>query len=92
MNFNQPHLVPQTASGNAMIKGDQQSRNNQISAYKKDRSNNKRQMDDIHQAQYRKQNTAVKDQKRHMQNNAAKSSRLVTGSSAYNKEEFTLKE
>ena len=45
-------------------------------------------MDTLRKSQYRKQNTAVKQQKSHMADNAAKSSRMVTGSSAYNKESY----
>ena len=90
IDFNKPHAVPQTTK--SLINTDQKARQRQSKVYSRDMANNHRQMDDIRHAQYRKQNTAVNQQKRHMQDNAAKASKRVTGSSDYYKEERTLLE
>jgi hypothetical protein len=81
-------MVPQTTK--SLAQGAESERHRQAKAYDMDRANNHRQMDDIRHAQYRKQNTAVKQQKSHMQDNAAKASKRVTGSSDYYKESKTL--
>ena len=88
IDFNKPHMVPQTTK--SLAQGAESSRHRQAKAYDMDRANNHRQMDDIRHAQYRKQNTAVKQQKSHMQDNAAKASKRITGSSDYYKEGITL--
>ena len=86
MDFNKPHLVPQTTK--SLAAGAEGQRQKQIGAYKKDKSNNARQMDDLRHHQYSRQAKAVNSQKSQMSRNAAKSSRMVTGTTAYNKEEY----
>jgi hypothetical protein len=88
MDFNKPHMVPQTTK--SLAAGAEGQRQKQIGVYKKDRAHNQSQMDDIRHAQYRKQNTAVNKQKSRMQTNAAQSSKAVTGSANYFKEGKTL--
>jgi hypothetical protein len=90
MDFRQPHLVPQTTK--SLLNTDQNARQRQSKAYSRNVSNNKRQMDDVRHAQYSKQNTAVNKQKTRMQDNAAKASKKITGTSAYYKEQMTFEE
>lgn len=82
------NLTPKSTQ--SLYKGAENSRQKQVDAYAKDRHHNQSQMDSLRHSQYRKQADAVKSQKSHMSNNAAKSSRMVTGTSAFNKEGKTF--
>ena len=79
----QASLVPKSTQ--SLISGAQQERQRQARAYDADKRRNQSQMDSVRRAQYSKQNRAVNQQRQHMSNNAAKSSRKVTGSSDYYK-------
>jgi hypothetical protein len=70
----------------SLYRGAENQRQQQVNTYNKDKAHNQVQQDSVRRAQYSKQNRAVNRQKQHMADNSAKSSRLVTGSSAYNKE------
>jgi hypothetical protein len=85
IDFNKPHMVPQTTK--SLASGAEGQRQKQIGAYEKDKAHNQTQMDSIRHSQYHKQNSAVNKQKSRMSDNASKSSKAITGSSNFYKEE-----
>ena len=87
--YDNKHLVPQTTK--SLYNNAEKDRQRQSTAYKKDVEHNRSQQDSIRRHQYRRNADDVNHQQSVMRQNAKKSSRAVTGSSNYYKnEEFTL--